>query len=49
MESDDARRGDDFDLDPVKIVRDRPSAPDQETRFTFNDATITNEVVYTLI
>ena len=42
------RRGDDFEPDTVEIVLDRPLAPDQETRFTFNDGTTTNEVVYTL-
>ena len=33
----------------MDIVLDRPSPSDQETRFTFNDGTITNEVVYTFI
>jgi hypothetical protein len=43
------RRGGDFEPDTVEIVLDRPLAPDQQTRFTFNDGTTTNEVVYTLV
>jgi len=43
------RRGDDFEPDTVEIVLDRPLPPDQQTRFTFNDGTTTNEVVYTLV
>ena len=43
------RRGENFAVETVEIVLDRPLPPDQETRFTFNDGTTTNEVVYTLV
>ena len=43
------RRGENFAVDTLEIVLDRPLPPDQETRFTFNDGTITNDVVYTFI
>ena len=42
------RRGDDFPTDTVEILLDRPLPPEQETRFTFDDGTTTNEVVYNL-
>ena len=43
------RRGENFAVETIEIVLDRPLPPDQETRFTFNDGTITNEVVYTFL
>ena len=42
------RRGDQFATDTVEVLLDRPLPAEQETRFTFNDGTTTNEVVYNL-